>query len=168
MEIPTDQELYAKLLDASIRFFSFRPRSEKEFRDFLLKKLHKHKAPDEGVIDRVIARLQDLGYADDGKFVAWWVEQRQAHKPKGARMVSQELLSKGISRTLIDQQVNQGSFSSQYELARQSVAKKVLLWSKLPKLEQKKKLYGFLGRRGFDGDTIHRIIDEVVLGKVQS
>lgn len=152
-------DLYAKLLESSIRFVSFRPRSEKEFKYFLLKKLQRRKISDVRIIDRVLTRLRDLGYADDAKFVSWWIDQRQFHKPKGARLIAQELKVKGIDvRDLnLDEEV----------LARQAVAKKLPLWEKFPSLERKRKIYGFLGRRGFDSETIHRVIDEVVNNKVQ-
>ncbi|MBI3955893.1 regulatory protein RecX [Candidatus Gottesmanbacteria bacterium] len=152
-------EIYAKLLESSIRFVSFRPRSEKEFKYFLLKKLQRRKISDVRIIDRVLTRLRELGYADDAKFVSWWVDQRQSHKPKGARLIARELKAKGISLDI--------DTHDEVALARRAVEKKLLLWHKLPKLEQKKKLYGFLGRRGFDGETIHRVIDELVDDRVQ-
>ncbi|MEK9143776.1 MAG: regulatory protein RecX [Patescibacteria group bacterium] len=159
-------DLYAKLLQSSIRFVSFRPRSEKEFKYFLLKKLARFSViPAQAgiqlsVIDRVILRLRDLGYADDAKFVSWWINQRQSHKPKGMRLIAQELKDKGIEvRDLkLDEDV----------LARQVVAKKLPLWEKLPPFERKKKIYGFLGRRGFDADTIHRVIDGVLDDEIES
>lgn len=152
-------DLYTKLLASSIRFVSFRPRSEKEFKDFLLKKLQKRKISDVRIIDQVLIRLRDLGYADDAKFVSWWVDQRGSHKPKGMRLIAQELKVKGIDvRDLnLDEDV----------LARQAIAKKLPLWGKLSKLEQKKKIYGFLGRRGFDSEVIRRVIDSVDSGEVQ-
>lgn len=170
-------DLYAKLLQSSIRFVSFRPRSEKEFKYFLLKKLQRRKISDVRIIDRVLTRLRDLGYADNAKFVSWWIDQRQSHRPKGARIIKQELLAKGISRDLIDEEIKRCQFPSGREqngiisedvLARQAIAKKLLLWGKLPPLERKRKIYGFLGRRGFTGDTIRRIIDEVMRGEVES
>lgn len=145
-----NSDLYQKLLDASFHFVSFRPRSEKEIRAYLSKKLQKHKISDSTVLDRVITRLRELDYVNDEKFAAWWVEQRQSHKPKGNRLISQELKAKGITV-----EINQ---SDEVGLARQALAKKLERWRALPKLEQKKKIYGFLGRRGFDGDTIHRVI----------
>ena len=147
-------DLYTKLLESSILFVSFRPRSEKEFKDFLLKKLQRRKISDVRIIERVLTRLRELGYADDTKFVSWWINQRQSHKPKGMRLIAQELKVKGIdARNLnLDEDV----------LARHAVEKKLLLWQKLPKLEQKKKIYGFLGRRGFSYTTIASVIDGIL------
>lgn len=153
-------DLYAKLLESSIRFVSFRPRSEKEFRDFLLKILQKRKISDVRIINQVLSRLRDLGYDDDAKFVSWWINQRQSHKPKGVRAIAQELKAKGIETTDLH--------LDEIALARRAVAKKLSLWQKLPKLDQKKKIYGFLGRRGFTGDTTRRIIDEVTRDEVES
>lgn len=152
-------DLYAKLLESSIRFVSFRPRSEKEMKDFLLKKLHKREGSDESISQRVIDRLRELGYIDDAKFAAWWIDQRTSHKPKGTRLITRELKEKGISW--------EGNTGDEMVLAKRAIEKKLPLWQKLPKLEQKKKIYGFLGRRGFDGETIHRVIDEVDSGGVQ-
>ncbi len=154
------------LVEAGLRFVSFRPRSEKEIRAYLIKKLSRFSViPAEAgiqfpILDRVITRLRELDYVNDEKFAAWWVDQRQSHKPKGSRLLSQELKAKGITAEIKQ--------SDEFGLARQALAKKVARWQSLPKLEQKKKIYGFLGRRGFDGEVIGRVIDEVVAGKVQS
>jgi len=152
-------EMYAKLLESSIRFVSFRPRSEKEFKDFLLKKLQKRKIPNGSIIDRVIFRLRELGYIDDAKFASWWVEQRESHKPKGARLIAWELKAKGISL--------ETDTRDEVSSARRAIAKKIPLWGKLPLLDRKKKIYGFLGRRGFDSEVIRRVIDGVDSGEVQ-
>lgn len=153
------EDLYQKLLESSIWFVSFRPRSEKEFSDFLLKNLHKLGSRDTTLVHRVIDRLKELGYVDDRKFASWFVEQRGLHKPKGARFIAHELKAKGISLEI--------DTHDEVTLAKRAIEKKLPLWQKLPKLEQKKKIYGFLGRRGFDGETVHRVIDEVVKGRVQ-
>ncbi|MBI5620487.1 RecX family transcriptional regulator [Candidatus Gottesmanbacteria bacterium] len=171
------EDFYQKLLESSIRFISFRPRSEKEIRFYLGKKFQKHKISDAPLLDRIITRLRELDYVNDRKFAAWWVEQRQIHKPKGMRLIAQELKAKGIDRELVSVMMQSDNFPSGREqnyqdtqegLARKALEKKLSLWDKLPKLEQKKKIYGFLGRRGFDGEVIGRVIDEVVARKVQS
>lgn len=159
MDVFSDQDLYAKLLESSICFVSFRPRSEKEFKYFLLKKLQRRKISDVRIIDRVLTRLRELGYIDDAKFTSWWIEQRESHKPKGVRLIAWELKAKGISLETDTQ--------DEVASARRAVAKKLPLWEKLPSLERKKKIYGFLGRRGFDTETIRHVIDEVAHGEVE-
>ena len=75
------------------------------------------------------------------------------------RLLTHELKAKGVTVEMKQ--------SDEVGLARQALVKKLDRWQALPKLEQKTKIYGFLGRRGFDADTIRRVIDEVVLRKVQ-
>lgn len=159
-----DNPYYEKLINAAFRFVSFRPRSEKEFRDFLLKKLQKRKIENKEVIEKAILRFRELGYIDDAKFVAWWVEQRSLHRPKGERLLKQELLSKGVDRKIIEEQMPQ---TDQKELAKKTLKKIQERLKKLPILEQKKKIYNYLGQRGFDSETIVTVIDDIVDNRVQ-
>jgi len=155
-----DNPYYERLVNASIRYVSFRPRSEKELRDFLTQKLTKWKVSGALLISKVIARMGELGYVDDEKFAAWWIDQRTAFKPKGNRLIKMELKAKGVPDSVIASALAPRGAESLLEAARQAVARKLPLWSKLPDLARKKKLYDYLGRRGFDGETIARVIDD--------
>ncbi|MBI5619346.1 regulatory protein RecX [Candidatus Gottesmanbacteria bacterium] len=167
-----DTTVYEKLVNAGIRFISYRPRSEKEIRDFLKKKLNRWKVFGGTVADKVIARLTELDYVDDAKFAAWWVEQRQTFRPKGIRLIKQELRAKGIGMDIAEElmqdlssQSSDGRSQIDYrekELASNAVRKKLDLWQKLPSLVKKKRIYDFLSRRGFAADTIGSIIDELM------
>lgn len=150
---------YEKLLGAGYRYVSFRPRSEKEITDFLQKKLHTWHTTAPTVFAKVIDRLRELGYMDDRKFIAWWVEQRNVHRPKGKRVIIQELQQKGIHKSVIEEVLTESpDGSDQTELAKQAVSKKLDLWQKLPKLDKKRKIYDYLTRRGFSFDTIRDVI----------
>jgi regulatory protein len=53
--------------------------------------------------------------------------------------------------------------TSELELAREAMRK----WARRPGEDPRKakqRLYGFLARRGFGGDTLRQILDEVELG----
>lgn len=161
------EELYQKLLDVSFHFISFRPRSEKEIREFLQKKSKKVGQTTESMFQRVLDRLRELGYLDDEKFVRWWIDQRQSHRPKGIRYIVQELRGKGIEKDVIDAVVAQQNGNFELDGARSIVNKKMKQWNALGTVEQKKKIYEHLARRGFTSDVISRIVDEVVYGRVQ-
>jgi regulatory protein len=153
-----DNPYYERLVNASLRFVSYRPRSEKEFTDFLTKKLTKWKVSGGVLIKKVIQRMRELGYVDDRAFAVWWVMQRADFKPKGRRFVAMELTRKGISRDLIEEV---GGFD-EFAGAKKAIEKKIVLWARKPVIEQKKKMYTFLTQRGFSSGTIGKIIDEVV------
>lgn len=152
-----DNLYYEKLVNAAIRFVSFRPRSEHELRDFLSKKLTKWKVSGDILKEKVIARMGELGYVDDEKFAQWWVGQRTAFKPKGNRLIKLELKGKGVSEATIASVLVPRGSASLLAAAKEAVAKKLPLWARLPVLERKKKIYDYLGRRGFDSDTISRV-----------
>ena len=160
------EELYEKLLHASFRFVSYRPRSEKEIRDFLQKKLKTWKIAGRQTFEKVMERLRELEYVDDKKFIQWWVSQRSNFRQKGKRLLVLELRQKGVPQRVIDeawegQNINLEPYNER-EAAKQAIAKKLALWQHFPPLERKNKLYGFLGRRGFSSSVIRQVIDELM------
>ena len=173
-----DEELYQKLIYASLRFVSIRPRSIYELKNYLHKKLFR--SPDSNVIhEAVMKRLVELGYADDRKFIEWWVRARQSTNARGLWVIRSELLAKGVDKEMLEDVIN--SFQKQESVAmggiqdilsdsdsaRHAAQKKIKAWSHLPQTQQKKKLSEYLARRGFSYDVIHRIVDESVSHTVQ-
>ena len=156
--------VYEKLVNASLRFVSFRPRSEKEFRDFLVQKLKKSKTYAPSVVDQVIIRMRELGYIDDLKFALWWIEQRQSFKPKGKRLVIVELGAKGISSRVVEEAFSSinDTLTDPIEAAKAVLGKKLHIWRALDVQARKKKSYDFLYRRGYDSNTIGRVVDDLI------
>jgi regulatory protein len=162
--------IYESLINASIRFVSFRPRSEHELRAYIDRKLKKEHTTVNAVIEQVVVRMRDLGYLDDRKFARWWVEQRQSFKPKGNRLLQMELRAKGIPQDVITDVLSapvDGETVAEHQLAGALVAleKKISVWRAYPSDVKQKKAYDFLRRRGFDTMTISRVVD-AILGKV--
>lgn len=133
-----DNPYYEKLVTCALRFVSYRPRSEKELKDFLAKKLFVWKVSEAVLVQRVVERMRELGYVDDQKFATWWVEQRASFRPKGKRAIAYELRKKGVT---IDIALDE------FELAKKAIAK------------NPKNVSFFLSSRGFSSDTIRRVID---------
>ncbi len=152
-----DNPYYELLINAAIRYVSFRPRSKKELSDFLNKKLTRWKVSGAGLLVKVIARMEELGYADDQKFAEWWVSQRTEFKPKGNRYIQMELRGKGVPDDVIVSALALRGSVSLLAAAKQAVAKKLHVWAKLPVLERRKKIYEYLARRGFDSNTISKV-----------
>ena len=74
------------------RFLATRPRT----RDEVVRRLRRAGVSD-GVVDETLARLQRLGYVDDEAFSRYWVEQRDAHGPRGRRALAAELRRLGVA-----------------------------------------------------------------------
>ncbi len=154
-------DLFEKYLNKAFHFLSFRPRSEKEVRDSLLKK----KAPPE-IIERVIASLKEHKFLNDEDFARWFIDNRLRFNPKGLRVIKMELKQKGIDREIIDTAVDNLSKdvggdapNSDLESAKRLVEKKMPRYKGMERQVIYQKLGAFLARRGFNWDIIKASID---------
>jgi len=148
---------FEKYYKASIRFLSFRPRSEKEVRDYLTKK-----QCDDLTAKRITDSLKRDKFVNDEEFIKWWVEQRTILKPKAARVIKFELKQKGISRELIDSFFDNSDDSpSDLDSALRLAEKKLgTIHDQSDKFKVKEKLGRYLASKGFDWDTIKTAIDQ--------
>ena len=89
----TFQQLYSRVLD----LLAIRPRSESELRT----RLRRKGVADED-IERVIARLRRAGYLDDAAFARYWIGERARSRPRGPRLMRQELRNKGVAPAVVD------------------------------------------------------------------
>ncbi|MFH0864066.1 MAG: RecX family transcriptional regulator [Candidatus Gottesmanbacteria bacterium] len=146
-----------KYYNLALQFLSFRPRSEKELKDWFRKK-----EVGEDTQKVIWEKLKHLGYINDEEFIKWWVDQRQTFKPRGKRALEMELWQKGISKDLVSKYLSVTVSSlSELDLAKKAAEKKIKLWEKLPPLEFRQKITAFLARRGFSWEIIDKIIDEI-------
>src|SRR5436190_4663476 len=139
-----DQRLRA--YDAALRFLGPRPRSEREIRD----RLARHEL-DVQVVDRVIERLRHLQLVDDAAFAAYWVEQRATHRPRGARLLKQELRQKGISQDVLAEALPS---EDDDEGAYRAAQRKATSLRALDERTFKQRLGAFLQRRGYGYETV--------------
>lgn len=147
-----------RAIATAMRALDQRMQSSRELRTRLMRK-----GFDAETIDRALEKLSDYGYLNDERFAELWIENRLAHRPRGKRMLEQELRQKGIERQVVDETVAAMDIDDRaaaLELAR----KRLKSVHGLPIEEQKKKLTGILARRGFDYGVI-RITLETVLGE---
>lgn len=92
---------YGKLYQRTLEWVLMRPRSEKETRDYLYKKIYDKKL-NKNYINEIINRLQSKNYLDDLKFAEWYVENRFVKKGISKKRLSMELKKKGISNEIVE------------------------------------------------------------------
>ena len=147
-----DARAYARALN----FLSYRPRSSKEIRDKLLR----DEFP-ETVVHRVLERLQQEGQVNDADFASLWVESRTHSRPKGARVLRQELRLKGVEAETIAHSLpdEEQELVNAIEALRPQLRK----WTALDERARRDKAFGFLQRRGFNfgaAKNALRVLDE--------
>ena len=129
--------------EVALRFLSFRRRTEKEIKDKL-----KKKGFDERTIKSTIAKLKDYDLINDSEFATAWVKERLAYKPRGKKLLRQELWKKGIKKDIIDQvteELCQGEDKSASELL-EKIKKR---YKNLEPNVARRRMLSLLLRRGF-------------------
>ena len=118
---------YMGLLDYAVKSLGAKMKSERDLRKRLLERV----APDESGradVEKVLAKLKELGYLSDARFAADFARLRQENEKFGARRVQQGLMQKGVASSVVSEAV-----TKQYEdvdetaLARQYVERKRLV-----------------------------------------
>ena len=142
-----DQE--AGAFDAALRFLGARPRSEREIRD----RLARHEF-DLQVVDRVVERLRRIRLVDDAAFAAYWLEQRATHRPRGARLLKQELRQKGVSQDVLSEAL---PADDDEEGAYRAAQRKATSLRALDERTFKQRLGAFLQRRGYGYETVRAV-----------
>lgn len=143
----------------SINYISYQPRTEQEVRQKL-----ESKSYSDDVIDITIGKLLTIGLIDDQKFAKDWVDNRFEFRPRSKRALSYELRRRGIQADSIEAAIEDvdDSLMAYKAASKQAHKYKACDWG-----EYRKKMLGFLSRRGFSFEicahTIKRIWDERIL-----
>lgn len=118
-------------------------------------------------IEPVLDRLEALGLLDDRAFALGFARSRLgAGRGYGPRRVAAELARKGVSRPLVDEVLAElrrereadGGEASGIDQAAQ---RKMRSLAGLEPEVGRRRLYGFLARRGFDANDILRVLREL-------
>lgn len=147
-----------KAKEKALSLLGYRARSTNE-----LKKKLSEKGFSERTIDRVITDFKRVGLLDDTQFAAMYVRSRMLQRPMGKRLLKQELRQKGITEDIIDPVLaDEYGEESEVEVARKLILKKRKkpLGDDISAQKEKKKLYNFLVRRGFDWEVISCALQE--------
>lgn len=144
-----DQSAEGKAYNLALRYLSYRPRSRREVTDYLARKGH-----DPAAIDSIVARLTEHRFIDDAAFASSWIASRQALRPRSRRMLEQELLQKGLERSIIAQALAELGDEGQDQMLDDLIERK----RRLSQYRDKDKLMQYLARQGFGYDQIKKAL----------
>ena len=141
-------------LQKVLRLLSYRPRSEAEIQQ---------KLTDLGytpaVIEQVLDKLRTSHLIGDKEFARTWVENRNTFRPRSHRYLAFELRQKGVAEDVIQETL--ADSVDEEELAYQAAIRYVRRLEGADWETFRKKLSGFLGRRGFSYGTIAPVVRKV-------
>jgi regulatory protein len=141
--------------EAALRLLANRPRSVREISDRL-----RRKGFEQVTIDRAIEKLEGWNYINDAEFARYWVENRAAHKPRGRRLLEQELRTKGVDREVVKEAIAEVEVDEERAALELARAKLPSYRHDDPRIAQRK-LAGFLQRRGFGYDVIKPVVTQL-------
>jgi len=154
---------FEKFYNKALKFLSYRPRSEKEIRDYLEIKTQKSKLKnDDKIIESIIRRLKENNFINDEEFIKWWFEQRTTFKPRSLKLIKIELRQKGIDKELIEETiVHLPSTIDDLKSAKKLIEKRLPRYKNLPQDKKFQKVARYLSSKGFNYDIIKEIFKEI-------
>ena len=108
-------------------------------------------------VPKVIARLKELKYLDDKKYIENYVADRIEFKPRGKFLIKRELKLKGIKEKAIEECLRDLA-PDEEEIALSTLQRRERLWKPYPLQKQKEKAFRFLASKGFEPDAIYKAV----------
>lgn len=150
-------ENFEKLYQKTLHFLSFRPRSEKELKDYLVKK-----KASSLVAVKIIQNLKQNKFIDDKEFTKWWIEQRTKIKPRADWIIRFELKQKGIEKEVVDEFIGNSEIS-EFDKALDLAQRKIKRYEKFDRNKKYEKMVRFLASKGFNYDLIKEVLASLKL-----
>ncbi|MFD7281417.1 recombination regulator RecX [Streptomyces sp. NPDC059862] len=140
-----------------LRLLTGTPRTRKQLADAL----RKREIPDE-VAEEVLSRFEEVGLINDSAFAGAWVESRHHGRGLARRALAQELRTKGVDPTLIDEAVAQLDSEQEESTARELVARKLRSTRGLDRDKRLRRLASMLARKGYPEGMALRVVRQAL------
>jgi len=146
--------------DRALNMIALRARAAAELRRLLIRKGE----PAE-LVDVAIDRLIRAGFLDDASFARQFARSKAVGAGLSRRRIQQELARRGVARDVANAAIadvfHEEEVDEQGTLERVA-RKKMKSLERLDTAVQRRRLYSFLARRGYDSDDIARTLRSVV------
>lgn len=110
----------------------------------------------------VIGELARSGWIDDARFARAWIADRLALRPSGARRLRAELAARGVAPAVIAEALGAQLLPEQEEaLALRQAGDRLRRLRGFPPHVARRRLVGWLQRRGYSAGTIARTLRKV-------
>jgi regulatory protein len=146
--------------DRALDMLALRARSAADLRRTLVRKGE----PPE-YVDVAVERLLNAGFLDDAGFARQFARSRVLGAGLSRRRIANELARRGVARDIVSTAIEEvfGEEHVDDGATLERVARKKLgTLSRLDAFTQRRRLYAFLARRGYDADDIGRVVDDLV------
>lgn len=145
--------------DRALNMLAFRARSSSELARSLVRK-----GEERPHVDWAIGRLLEQGLLDDEAFARSFARTKVVGGGQSRRRVQQDLARRGVSRSVSDEAIDtvfEEEAVDQRSIVEEAARKKLRSLAGLDPAVQRRRLYGFLARRGYEIDDIRAALDAI-------
>jgi regulatory protein len=146
--------------DRALNMIALRARSAAELRRLLVRK-----GEPNDIVDVAVERLLRAGFLDDSSFARQFARSKAVGAGLSRRRVQQELARRGVARDIAESAIAEVYAEEQIDDADtidRVARKKLKSLARLDAQVQRRRLYAFLARRGYDADDIARTVRAVI------
>ena len=112
-------------------------------------------------IETSIEELIRSGHIRDQQYAENWIVRRQKSNPRGKTLLKRELVDKGIDRETAEQVIATVETEDETKVALEIAQKRAKQYKRLPTHVAKRRLHGFLARRGFGSDIVRQVLEQI-------
>ncbi|MDD4381907.1 MAG: RecX family transcriptional regulator [Candidatus Dojkabacteria bacterium] len=158
-------ELQSRFFDRAVSYLVRSPKTEYQIKRYINELFFKKKGKwfediskeqMEQIQNNVLDKLHKYDYIDDKRYAELFVTSRLKNKPRGRAVLYGELLSKGVSKDIVKETLD-NMFKDEYQVLKDAYKKKYK--EEKISFEDTKKI-SFLQRKGFNWDLIERYIND--------
>lgn len=145
--------------DRALNMLAFRARSSSELARSL-----QRKGEERPHVDWAVARLKEQGLLDDAAFARSFARSKVVDGKQSRRRVQQDLARKGVARSLSEEAIDtvfEEEAVDQRAIVEEAARKKLRSLAGLEPAVQRRRLYGFLARRGYELDDIRSVLSAI-------
>lgn len=157
-------DLQERLFNRAINYLNRSIRSKSQIQTYLKSLLIKKKGKwfsildtdqEIKIVEEVLCKLEEYSYINDREYAEQFILSRIKNKPRGKRVLLSELISKGVSKELAQEKLDE-LVKDEYVMLKQTYEKRFK--DEILQKDDRKKI-DFLLRKGFNWDLIERFIN---------
>lgn len=156
IEMLVEKDSIQKSYTLAIHFLSYRMRTKKEMREYLVKK---EVVPEH--ITVTLDRLIKEKLLDDKLFAEMFVRTRMNTSTKGPLLIKKELIEKGVTSVIADEAIHLYPYEVQFDKVLRLLEKKISIGKRESHKQQIQKLQANLLQKGFSQAVISDAISQM-------
>lgn len=149
--------------DKALQALALRARSQRELERWLAQKGHEREH-----VAAAVERLLALGLLDDAAFARSFARSRAIGRGMSRRRIQAELSRRGVERSVTDAAIAEMAEDEGFDeraLVEAAAQKKLRSLSKLAPDVRRRRLYGFLARRGYPPNFVMEVVNRLTKEK---